>query len=78
MSTFMASIVWIVSARLSPFTTELVEPPMERLSAERRFSASSNELLVRVEGSRKRFNDRAAAQRRDLFDGPAVVDRLER
>ena len=55
MSTFMASMVWMVSARLSPFTTEEVEPPMEILSAERRFSASSKELLVRVDGSRKRF-----------------------
>ena len=55
MSTFMASIVWMVSARDSPLTTEEVEPPMERLSADRRFSASSKELLVRVEGSRNRF-----------------------
>ena len=55
MSTFMASMVWMVSARLSPFTTEEVEPPMEMESAERRFSASSKELLVRVEGSRNRF-----------------------
>jgi hypothetical protein len=55
MSTFIASMVWIVSARDSPFTTEEVEPPMERESAERRFSASSKELLVRVEGSRNRF-----------------------
>ena len=55
MSTFMASMVWMVSARLSPFTTEEVEPPMEMLSAESLFSASSKELLVRVEGSRKRL-----------------------
>ena len=54
-STFMASIVWMVSAKLSPLTTEEVEPPILRESAERRFSASSKELRVRVEGSRKRF-----------------------
>ena len=51
----MAEMVWMVSARLSPLTTEEVLPPMESESAERRFSASSKELLVRVEGSRNRF-----------------------
>ena len=55
MSTFMASIVWMVSASDSPLTTEEVAPPMERESAERRFSASSKEDFVRVEGSRNRF-----------------------
>ena len=55
MSTFIALMVWIVSARLSPLTTLEVEPPMLRESAESRFSASSKEERVRVEGSRKRF-----------------------
>ena len=37
--------------RLSPFTVEVADPPKLRLSAERRFSASSKEDRVRVEGS---------------------------
>ena len=40
-----------VSIRLSPFTVEVEEPPKFRVSADRRFSASSKELRVRVEGS---------------------------
>ena len=40
-----------MSTRLSPLTVEVEEPPKLRLSAERRFSASSKELRVRVEGS---------------------------
>ena len=40
-----------VSMRLSPFTVAVEEPPKFRLSAERRFSANSKELRVRVDGS---------------------------
>ena len=40
-----------VSMRLSPLTVDVEEPPKFRLSADRRFSASSKELRVRVEGS---------------------------
>ena len=40
-----------VSMRLSPFTVEVEEPPKFSVSADRRFSASSKELRVRVEGS---------------------------
>ena len=55
MSTPMASSVLTVSTSDSPFTTELDEPAMARVSAPRRLQASSKELFVRVEGSRNRF-----------------------
>ena len=44
-----------VSLSVSPFETE--EPDVEKLmvSAERRFSASSKEMRVRVEASKKRL-----------------------
>ena len=44
-----------VSSRLSPFTVEVDEPPKFNVSHERRFSAISNELRVRVEGSLNMF-----------------------
>ena len=45
----------MVSASDSPLTTDDVEPPMLKLSAESLFSASSKELLVRVEGSKNKL-----------------------
>ena len=44
-----------MSSRLSPFTVEVDEPPKFSVSRERRFSAISNELRVRVEGSLNMF-----------------------
>ena len=44
-----------VSSRLSPFTVEVDDPPKLSVSHERRFSAISNELRVRVEGSLNMF-----------------------
>ena len=47
----MASSVWAVSLRLSPLPT--LDPLAEKLitSADRRFAAASNEILVLVESS---------------------------
>lgn len=54
-STPMASSVCAVSLRDSPFDTD--DPLAEKLmtSAERRFSAASKEIRVRVESSKKRL-----------------------
>ena len=56
----MASILYeqsvcTVSRKLSPFTVEVEEPPKLSVSHDRRFSASSNEERVRVEGSLNMF-----------------------
>ena len=51
MSGFMASRFLAVSSSVSPFCTLEVEVAMERLSAERTFSAISKEARVRVEAS---------------------------
>ena len=53
MSGDMASRFLAVSKSVSPFTTLLVPPVMLRVSALRRFAASSNDVRVRVEASRK-------------------------
>ena len=55
MSILYALSVSTVSMRLSPFTELVEEPPKFRLSQERRFSASSNDERVRVEGSLNMF-----------------------
>ncbi|OPZ63854.1 MAG: hypothetical protein BWY84_00847 [Candidatus Aerophobetes bacterium ADurb.Bin490] len=55
MSICMASIVARVSRSVSPLTTELVLIWMFKTSALRRFAASSNDVLVRVEGSKNMF-----------------------
>ena len=47
--------VWMVSTRLSPFTVELLDPPADSVSQDRRFSASSKLPFVRVDGSKNRF-----------------------
>ena len=51
----MAKMLLTVSTRVSPFFTD--EPAAEKLttSADRRFSASSKDNLVRVEFSKKRL-----------------------
>ena len=51
MSGFMASRLRAVSSSVSPFWTLEVEVAMDRLSAERTFSAISNDARVRVEAS---------------------------
>ena len=50
-STIMDSMFRTVSLSVSPLTTLDMEVEKERESAERRFSASSKEIRVRVEGS---------------------------
>ncbi len=55
MSIFIAAMLRMVSLRVSPFLTELEEVVKLTESAERRFSASSKEMRVRVEGSKKRL-----------------------
>jgi hypothetical protein len=48
MSIFIASMFWMVSRRLSPLLTELVEALKLRGLADSLFSASSKEIRVRV------------------------------
>ena len=56
MSGRMASIFLTVSSRVSPlFAMALSDFEMLELSADNRFSASSNESLVRVDSSKKQF-----------------------
>ena len=54
-STFMASILLTVSSKVSPFLTELPAEVKFMVSADNRFSANSNDNLVRVEFSKKRL-----------------------
>src|SRR6266511_597814 len=54
-SAAIASSVFAVSIRVSPFDTLLVESETLTTSAESRFPAISNEVRVRVEGSKKRL-----------------------
>src|SRR5260221_6010307 len=51
----IASMLRAVSMSVSPFTRLEAEALKLRESAERRFSASSNDVRVRVDGSMKRF-----------------------
>ena len=55
MSIFIASMFWAVSLSVSPFDTDEPEAVKFTVSADNRFSASSNEIRVRVEGSKKRL-----------------------
>ena len=55
MSTFIASILRIVSLKVSPLLTLLVEDEKLTASADNLFSASSNEILVRVEFSKNKL-----------------------
>ena len=59
-----------MSTRLSPFSSAEPEVEKLRLSADRRFSAISKLLRVRVEASKKRLMHGLAAQRRHLLDRP--------
>ena len=54
-STFIAKILLTVSKSVSPFLTELLDAEKFIVSAERRFSANSNDKRVRVEFSKKIF-----------------------
>ena len=51
----MASRLRAVSSSVSPLLTLEVETLMLTASADKRFAAISNEVLVRVEGSKKRL-----------------------
>src|SRR5699024_9043571 len=51
----MASSVWTVSLRDSPFDTEDVLTAKFKTSADSRLAAASNEVRVRVESSKKRL-----------------------
>ena len=53
--TFMASMLRTVSSRVSPLASEEVEAAKLTTSAERRLAASSKDVRVRVEFSKKRF-----------------------
>ena len=55
MSTFMDRILLTVSSKDSPFETEEPEAAKLMVSAESLFSASSNEILVRVEFSKNKL-----------------------
>src|SRR3989338_5517949 len=54
-STFIASIFFAVSARLSPLEVLELEEEKLMISAESRFAATSKLVRVLVEGSKKRF-----------------------
>ena len=54
-STFIERIFLTVSSRVSPFFTLLEEAEKLSVSAERRFSANSKEIRVRVEFSKNRL-----------------------
>src|SRR2546426_5732158 len=55
MSIRIASRFRAVSTRVSPFCTELPLAATLTVSAERRFSANSNEIRVRVDASKNRL-----------------------
>ena len=55
MSIRIASRFFAVSTSVSPFCTELPVAATFTVSAERRFSANSKEMRVRVEASKKRL-----------------------
>src|SRR4249920_1704543 len=55
MSMCIASRLRAVSTRVSPLLTDEPELATFTVSAERRFSANSNEMRVRVEASKKRL-----------------------
>jgi len=55
MSTIIASMFLAVSRRVSPFFTLDVDAEKFSVSAESRFSASSNDMRVRVLASKKRL-----------------------
>ena len=55
MSTFMAKMLLTVSINVSPFLTELLDALKFTTSADRRFSANSNERRVRVEFSKNKL-----------------------
>ena len=66
----MASRLRAVSSSVSPLTVDDDEPEMLTASADSRLAAISNEVRVRVDGSRKRLMTVLPAQRRHLLDGP--------
>ena len=69
MSGRIASRFIAVSASVSPFTTLDVAIAMFSVSALSRFSAISNEVRVRVLGSKKRLTTVLPRKRRHLLDG---------
>jgi predicted transcriptional regulator len=63
----MDKILFTVSTKVSPFFTELPDAEKLTTSAERRFSASSKDNLVRVEFSKKNVCYGNIAQGRHFF-----------
>src|ERR1035437_7946745 len=70
-STFMANMLLTVSIRVSPFLTEDPETEKFTTSADNLFSASSKDILVRVEFSKKRL-----AMVVSLKEGTFLIGRL--
>ena len=68
MSGAIASRLRTVSRRLSPLVTLEVAVAMLSVSALSRFSAISNDVRVRVLGSKNRFTTVLPAQRRHFLD----------
>src|SRR5262245_11546140 len=67
-----------VSIRVSPFSTLEWLAATERESAERRFSASSKDARVRVEGSKKRFTTVFPRRIGTFFTSRSEISRNER
>ena len=65
----MAFSVTAVSIRVSPLVIDEVRGLMFTVSAPRRLAASSNELWVRVEFSKKRFTRVRPRSRASFFSG---------
>ena len=72
----IASRFRAVSSSVSPLTVDDAEPEMLTASADSRLAAISNDVRVRVDGSRNRLMTVLPAQRRHLLDG-ALVDLQE-
>ena len=65
----IASIVRVVSTRLSPLTSDEEAAAMLTTSAESRLAATSNDVRVRVEGSRKRLTTVRPTSASERIDG---------
>ena len=83
MSGAMAIRFSAVSMRVSPFSTDDPAAPKLRVSAERRFSAISNETRVRVDASMKRLMTSCPRSAGTFFTGrsltslnPSAVSRM--
>src|SRR5688572_8626956 len=65
----MDRILFTVSSKVSPFETEEEEAVKLIVSADKRFSASSKEILVLVEFSKKRFTITTSRNEGTFFTG---------